>query len=379
MKVLMTNHSLGERAGSESYLETVAAELRGLGHTVVFFSTRPGEMAARLRAQHYEVHTEVADVPTDVDVIHGQHVDTVGLVRTRLPRTPLVFVSHSWVISLEDPLTELGAGAFVALNDLTQRRLAAHVATQGREVLRLTQPVAISYADGARTPIGPEPRRALAVSRRMRYVPARLAAACAAAGIEFDWLGGADKQSADAREEMRTHDIVFAVGRTALEAMALGRAVFVVDDTSQGGWVRTATHRSLEADGFTGFGEPDPPESLETALASYDPGMGQEARSLAIHHHAAQHHAVALVSLYTRVADAPGAAAPAPGIALLAAQRFELEARAVRAEWRLAEETRRVAELEAELARVSTRRDQLRRQRDRARRELDSARGVVAD
>lgn len=367
----MTNHALSERAGSESYLETVAAELRRLGHTVVFFSTRPGEMVDRLRDQQYDVRTDLAEVPTDFDVIHGQHLDTVGLVRTRLPRTPLVFVTHSWAISLEDPLAELGAGAFVALNDFTQRRLAAHEATQGREVLRLTQPVTISFADGARIPLGPVPRRAVAVSRRMRYLPPRLAAACAAAGIEFDWLGGSDRQSADAREEMRTHDIVFAVGRTALEAMALGRAVFVVDDTSQGDWIGAATHRWLEADGFTGFGAQDPPEPLATALASYDPGLGQEARALAVHHHAAQNHAAALVGLYHRVADSPGAAVPTPGLALLAAERFELEARAVRAEWRLAEESRRAAELETELARVSKRRDQLRRQRDRARRALD--------
>jgi hypothetical protein len=367
----MTNHALSERAGSESYLETVAAELRRLGHTVVFFSTRPGEMADRLRRQQYDVRTELAEVPTDVDVIHGQHLDTVGLVRTRLPRTPLVFVTHSWAISLEDPLAELGASAFVALNDVTQRRLAAHEATRGREVLRLTQPVTISFADGARIPLGPVPRRAVAVSRRMRYLPPRLAAACAAAGIEFDWLGGQDRQSADAREEMRTHDIVFAVGRTALEAMALGRAVFVVDDTSQGDWIGAATHRWLEADGFTGFGATDPPEPLASALASYDPGLGQEARALVVQHHAAQNHAAALVALYLRVADSPVAATPAPGLELLAAERFELEARAVRAEWRLAEESRRVAELATELARVSHRRDQLRRQRDRARRALE--------
>ena len=375
----MTNHALGERAGSESYLETVAAELRRLGHEVVFFSTRPGAMADRLRDQQYDVRTVLTDIPTDVDVIHGQHLDTVGLVRTRLQHTPLVFVTHSWVISLEDPLTELGAGAFVALNDLTQHRLAAHEATRGREVLRLTQPVTVSFADGARIPLGEEPRRAVAVSRRMRYLPPRLAAACAAAGIGFDWLGGEDRQSADAREEMRTSDIVFAVGRTAVEAMALGRAVFVVDDTSQGGWIRTGTHRELEADGFTGFGAAGPPEPLETALASYAAGAGQEARALAVQHHAAQHHAAALVGLYLRVADSPGSATPAPGLELLAAQRFELEARAVRAEWRLAEESRRVAELETELARVSRRRDQLRRQRDRARRAVDGERTVVAD
>ena len=371
----MTNHALGERAGSESYLETVAAELRRLGHEVVFFSTRPGEMAQRLREAQYDVLESVADLPADVDVVHGQHVDTVGLVRTRLPHTPLVFVTHSWVISLEEPVTELGAGAFVAFNDLTHRRLSAHEATRGREVLRLTQPVTVSFADGARIPIADVPRRAVAVSRRMKYLPPRLAAACSAAGIEFDWLGGPGRESADAREEMRTHDIVFAVGRTALEAMALGRAVFVVDDTSQGGWVRPDTHRSLEADGFTGFGHQGPQEELGAALAAYDPGLGQQARSLAIQHHAVQHHVASLVALYTRVADRAGAAQPAPGLELLAAERFAFEARAVRAEWRLAEEARRAAELETELARMTARRDRLRRQRDRARRALRGAEG----
>lgn len=373
MKILMTNHALGERAGSESYLETVAAELRRLGHEVVLFSPRCGDMAERLRGQQFEVVDSVAAVPLDVDVIHGQHLDTVGLVRTRLARTPLVFVTHSWAISLEDPLAELGAGAFVALNDLTRRRLVAHEATRGREVVRLTQPITVSFADGERTPIADRPRRAVAVSRRMIHVPPRLAAACAEAGIEFDWLGGADRQSADAREEMRTADIVFAVGRTALEAMAAGRAVYVIDDTSQGGWVRTDSYRGLEADGFTGFHHARPGEELGAALAAYAPGMGQEARALVVQHHAAPHHAADLVHLYLEVADSPSTGSPATGLDLLADERFAFERRAVHAEWRLADATREVEELRAELAKVRDQRDRVRRQRNRARRALEQA------
>jgi hypothetical protein len=355
VKVLMTNHALGERAGSESYLETMAAELRGLGHEVLVFSPRLGATAERLRGEQFEVLDSADALPLDIDVIHGQHADVVGLVRTRLPTTPLVFVSHSWFISLEDPLTELGAGAFVAFNDLTRRRLEAHEATRGREVVRLTQPVTVSYADGiARTPTRATPRRAVAVSRRMKLLPAQLAAACADQGIEFDWLGGPGRESADPREEMRTADI---------------------DDTARGGWVDAASYQSLEADGFTGYQDASPTEELAAALAWYTPELGSEARMLAVKHHAAPHHAAALVELYARVGGGPVRATPAPGLERLAFERYAYEGRAVQAEWQVAEQTRRVTELEAEVARLRTERDRLRRQRNRARRALAETQG----
>ena len=38
VRILMTNNALAERGGSESYLETVSAELRRLAHEVVLYS-----------------------------------------------------------------------------------------------------------------------------------------------------------------------------------------------------------------------------------------------------------------------------------------------------------------------------------------------------
>ena len=360
----MTNHALGERAGSESYLETVSAELRRLGHEVVLFSTRCGAVAESFRADGFPVVEAVDDLPGDVDVVHGQHCDTVALVRTRLPDTPLVFATHSWFISLEDPIAALGASAYVAYNDVTHRRLRAHAATAGAEVLRLTQPVAVSFADGRRTPLPSPPERAVAVSRGMIHVPQRLAAACAAAGIAFEWVGGPERQSPDARAEMRTADIVFGVGRTALEAMAAGRATFVVDESSLGGWVAPASYPTLEADGFTGHGTSLDTDALAELLGAYTPELGAHARRLVLEHHSVQRHAAELVDLYTRVAGGTIAAPCPPGVDLLAYERFAFERRAVHAEWQ-------VAELARELAEVTRQRNRLRRQRDRARRALD--------
>jgi hypothetical protein len=342
---------------------------------VVLFSTRCGETADSFRADGFPVVDTVGELPTDVDVIHGQHCDTVASVRARLPETPLVFATHSWFISLEDPIAALGAGAFVALNDITHERLRAHAAATGVEVLRLTQPVTISFADGVRTPLPEKPRRAIAVSRRMIRAPGRLADACAEAGVAFDWVGGPDRASSDARVEMRTADIVFGVGRSALEAMAAGRATFVVDESALGGWVSPASYDALEADGFTGHGTGFDVEALVASLAGYTPELGAHARRFVLEHHTVQRHAAALVDLYTRVG---GPAMPCPaGVDLLAYERFAFERRAVAAEWQAAEAMRELEETRAELAEVSAQRDRFRRQRNRARRALSAEQGLM--
>ena len=385
MKILMTNNALGSREGSESYLETVSAELRRLGHDVTFYSPRCGQMADRLREQGFEVVDDAGRLPRDLDVVHGQHTNALALVREHRPTLPLVFAAHSWAISVEDPVAELGAGAYLAFNELTRRRLAAHAATAGSEIVRLTQPVEVSFADGARDPVDVVPRRAVAVSRRMTTVTDRLARACAGLGIEFRRVGGADSESPDPRLDMLEADIVFAMGRTALEGMAAARAVFVVDETSFGGWVDTSSYAALEADGFTGLGlgglpsQADPAVDLEELLRSYDPDLGTQARRLVVRHHAAQHHAAALVDLYTTVADsgASPVATDAGTVAQLSQDRFSLEGRAVRAEWEVARLRREVQDLRARvvrlrgrLARTRERVKRLRRQRDRAREAL---------
>lgn len=406
MKILMTNNTLAARGGSESYLETVSRELRRLGHEVVFFSSECGFMADRLRQRGFEVHDDAARLPRDLDVIHGQHTNAVARVREHRPTLPLVFATHSWVIPVEDPVAELGATAYVAFNELTRRRLGAHVATTGAEIVRLTQPIEVSFADGARDPVAAAPRRAVAVSRRMTTMPARLAKICAGLGIEFQRIGGDDAESPDARREMLGADIVFAIGRTALEGMAATRAVLVIDETSFGGWVTASSYAELEADGFTGlglggagpWGEPSD-DHLEELLRRYEPDLGTQSRRLAVRHHAAQHHAAALVELYTAVADTTASATSASTVALLVQDRFALENRAVTAEWEVARLEAAVRELHSEidgltaelsgrlderehlLARIAGLGARLRRARSRARRfrrQRDRARLALA-
>ncbi len=362
MKILCTNNALAVRAGSESYLETVVPALRQLGHDVELYSPRCGAVAGHLRGQGFRVHDDPSALGTDFDVIHGQHVNAIASIRPRLPDTPLVFATHSWFIPIEDPVAELGVAAVVTFNDITLARARAHAAVGDRPVHRLRQPVAISLGDGARTPVPTRPRVALAASRNLHGRLPGIRAACESNDIQLRVVGPGGDESPDARREIRAADIVIAIGRTAVEAMAAGRAVLVLDESTVGGWLTEDSYGRLEADGFTGFAGNGDRTPLPELVARYRPDLGAAARVLAVRHHSAQRHAVELVDIYRQaMARPPAQVRLDPQLASLTDAALALEARALRAEWALAGAQR--AALVAE------------RDRDAARAELETVRG----
>lgn len=324
MRILFTNRALEGRGGSESYLETVVSEVGRLGHEVIVFSPRCGAVAERLRDSGVTVVDRVSEIPRDIDVIHGQHLDAVGAVRERFTDTPLVFVTHSWFLRIEEPVLELGASRYVALNEITRRQLTVRAGVAPAAVVRLTQPVSLPLADNGRDPIAAAPTVALASSRSLRTRIDQIEHACARRGIALRVVGPAGRESPDPRIEMLSSDIVFAVGRTALEAMALARAVFVLDESSIGGWVDASSYPRLEAAGFTGTGAEPAPLDLEGLLGSYTPALGTTARTLAVARHAAPLHAARLVEVYREAAGTAPGEATAAGLTELATENWTL-------------------------------------------------------
>jgi hypothetical protein len=93
-------------------------------------------------------------------------------------------------------------------------------------------------------------------------------------------------------------DVVLGCGRSALEAMACGRAVYVLGHLGADGWVTPETYAALEQDGFAGRGSKrvTDTDELRTELRSYDAAMGLANQSLAVRHHDAGSHAAGLVA-----------------------------------------------------------------------------------
>jgi hypothetical protein len=322
MKILITNNRLDSRGGSESYVETVMVALRHLGHEVIAFSPGLGEVATNLRKLGFEVLDDPSDLPSGIDVIHGQHTNAVAQVRRVLPSVPLVFVSHSWFIAMEDPCIDLGPAALVALNDRIESRLRSMAFAPDMRVHRLRQPIEIGFFQGIRRPPADRARSALLVSRKIRGRLSSIHAACERAGIELRTLRG---ESPDPRVEMAAADIVMASGRSALEAMSMARPTLLIDQTACGGWITENSWEEIERDGFGTADRHGSPTDLDALLAMYSPEFGEQARVLAAHQHAAQDHASSLVEIYRSVAGIRSSAVAGKRLPILIEENWALE------------------------------------------------------
>jgi len=351
VRILCTNQALSVRGGTESYLQVVAPALRELGHDVELFCMRGGDLADGLRAGGFVVHEHDDELHPTYDVVHAQHASTALIVRARMPSVPIVFASHSWFLEIEDPPLETRPAAIVVYNDIVKARVHASALPADVPVHRLTQPVAIGTTDARRVAIRDHPRQALALSHNLSTRISPLRDACSGAGIDLTVLGPGDSRIDDPTAEIMGADLVFGSGRTVLEALALGRAAFVYDETGCAGYVTADSYPALEGCGFT----PEvgsPAMDLAAVLRTYEPALGTVGRELVVRHHAVSRHAAALVEIY-RSAGAPG---PSPGspdalrrLALVTQEAFEAEGRARSAEWDRARLERRLWEVEERL------------------------------
>jgi hypothetical protein len=339
VEILMSTRALVAHGGSQSYVETVVTELRQMGHRVVVYSPNLGRVAGRLRSTGVEVVDSLDDVGS-VDVAHAQHVPTAFFVRARFPRLPMVYVCHSSALDIEDPPLLAAPQILVALSNLVARRLAASAIADSTEIVRLHQPIALAFREDGMIPIRDVPRRAVYAGRRSPTFETFLGSVCSQLGVELEWIGGASDSVDDLTPAFMRSDIVFGVGRTLLEAMALGRAGFVLDERGSGGFVTQESYERIEDGAFAAF-DPTPmtEQSLVEQLRGYDPSTGRIGSELVRTHHSARSHTSGLVETYAAAIDADPPADIDPADVLRALgdsseRRFQLENAARMRAWR---------------------------------------------
>lgn len=284
LRVLLTCHDLALRGGSQLYTRDVAEALRELGHTPVAFSSRLGEVAAELRERGVAVIDDLGRLGEAPDVIHGQHHLEAMAAMLRFPRVPALYVCHGWLPWQEAPPRFPSLLHYVAVDALRRDRV---VLESGIPESRVT--VIPNFVDldrfRPRSPLPERPRRALLLSNQAsihNFQPI-VAAACAAAGVELDVAGFASgKPVARPEEVLPSYDLVFARGRAAMEAMAVGAAVILCDVEGCGPRVDTANFAALRDLNF-GMGALQPPisaERLRAEIDRYDPAEAARVRDL---------------------------------------------------------------------------------------------------
>ena len=286
--------------GAETYLLTVAEQLERLGHGVTIHAQELGEMGDEARARGLRVTADEAELPVDCQAILVQDAVTSHLLAARHPGAPQVFVSHGLGFDLMLPPQLPGlVSTVVAMNERVRRRAAA--AAAGHLVVRLRQPVDLDRFS-PRAPIRSSPRRVLLLGNYLRG-PRRdaLLGVCAELGLECRQIGAHGERShAHPEIELADADVVIGYGRSILEGMASGRAVYVYDHSGGDGWVTAESYPELEANGFAGTATDAAidRERLRRDLCAYTPDMGLVNRELARTHHDAVRHTADLVQLF---------------------------------------------------------------------------------
>ncbi|HEX2164363.1 MAG TPA: glycosyltransferase [Thermoanaerobaculia bacterium] len=316
MRVLITNHELLHRGGSQAYVCDLARGLAARGLQPLVFTPHVGAAASELRAAAIPVVDDPARLGEPPDLIHGQHHLPTLTALSAWPGVPAVFFCHGWLPSEEAPPRHPRILRWVAVDRLRRERL---VSEEGVDPARVE--VLPNFVDlvrfRPRPPLPRRPRKALVFSNQAAdggYLEA-VRAACRREGIAVDVVGFASGRTVERVEEvLPAYDLVFARGRSAMEAMAVGAAVVLCDLEGAGPMV---THAEVERLRDANFGiaaltRPPTVRHLGEEIARYDAADATRVRDWVRTHADAERTFDRVVELYREVlAEARSRPAPA--------------------------------------------------------------------
>ncbi len=279
-RILITNNTLAGRAGTELYVRDVASELLARGHQVVAYTSLLGEVADEIRAATIPVVDRLDALSVPPEVIHGHHhLETMTAV-LRYPEVPAVYFCHGWLPIEEMPPKFPRILRYVAVDQTCRDRLIDENGIPPERVRLLLNFVDLKRFK-PRGPLPEKPARALVLSNNATEsgnLPA-IRDACARFDISVDAVGQAVGNSTRCPESLLPHyDLVFAKGRAALEALAVGAAVIVCDTIGAGHMV---TPRNMEALRQLNFGvrvlrNRIDVETIGAEIARYDASQAAE-------------------------------------------------------------------------------------------------------
>lgn len=255
LRVLFTNNTLAEPAGTELSLHDAALALRARGHEVAAFSTQHGTVAGRLAASGVAVLDDLEKLPWQPDVIHGHHEWETSIAALRWPAVPVVSFCRGPYLWQEAPCLAPNVTIYAAVDEECRRRLVEkegipenkiELALNGVDLEKFRQ----------RPPLPSKPQRALVFSNyasEKNFVPV-VRSACEAEGIALTVIGRSAGSPCEHPENvLGDFDIVFAKGKAALESLATGCALIVADTAGLGPMVMRSNFEALRR---LSFGNP---------------------------------------------------------------------------------------------------------------------------
>ena len=258
MKVLVTNHHLVDRAGSELASIEIAGGLVKRGHEVCLFTMRSGALAEYAERQTGLRVLTPADLVElrdfEPDVLHVHHWPT-------LCRLQSMGISVPWTIgflgvrpALENPPSALRspppwwAVSEEALENV--RQIPGWAESSGLLVRNWCPDESMT---GSVRPPSLRLRRILVVSHHFpEDLWQGLRTACDSLGARLEKVGLPERSVEVTAELLAEFDAVVTLGRTAILALTVGIPVMVADHHGADGWITPSNVEQLAWRNFSG-------------------------------------------------------------------------------------------------------------------------------
>lgn len=242
LNILFTNNTLDIRGGSEMVILDLAREFRRRGHFPVAFSMKLGGIEKELKEACIPVVSNLDALGNVPDIIHGQHHLEAMAAMTYFHNTPAIYVCHGWFPWPEVPPVFCNIKKYVAVGELTREYISTTCAVRREDVEIIPNFVDLSkFLVKEKINVAPLSAAIFGngVGKNSNFVEV-VAAACMKTGLKrLDVFGHQSGNPISNPEEvLRNYDVVFSVGRCAIEAMSMGCAVIISDDSGVAELVR---------------------------------------------------------------------------------------------------------------------------------------------
>ena len=231
LRITFCNHALDARAGSELWTQDMAAFCLNQGHEVAVYSPTLGPVAATISRRGALVTSSpeaVADFGSDIvhinhyryaqpvlDAVAGSGVKIVNMIHGVLPRPGM-------------PGTH-GVDRYVAVSLAVKSKISLLTQADWADIA-----IVPNFFDEALFPHGgSRGRRERALLFSSKAEPGQVSVlreTLDAVGYQLDHYGHAGAVVEKPQDMLPSYDLVFAVGRSAIEALASGCKVILWDD-----------------------------------------------------------------------------------------------------------------------------------------------------
>ena len=273
LNILLTNFRLAERTVAESYVRDIAHALCA-EHAVAVYVSKKGSLAEELEAGGVRVIEDPADCPFSPDIIHGQFNLETMVALLSFPEIPAIYVSHGTQQWREEPPVHPRIRRYLGFSAEVRDRMESELGIEEDRIEVVPDFIDTDRFNEIRR-LPEKPTRALVYERAPAKAGVeRIQQACGACGIEVDTLPDLiGKVATRAEVLLPQYDLVFASGRSALEAIAAGCAVVPFQGSLWGELITSSNYESWRDANFVPRApetECGAPEELAAEVRTWD-------------------------------------------------------------------------------------------------------------